>query len=317
MFNDEVIIRSQHRFRSDHHKVCTKVVNKIALSSNDDKRIQTFDKVTTYPYGTNVFKVCEGEMLSKNKLIELDEDIDISKTEGIDISKTEGIDISKTEDIDISKTEDTDNTKTEDIDEGMDRDTFRQMFGLSKRARNKNGNWIKRQIIWVFWNYHVSELCEKWIYHDGNYAYTRFEELHTCSGEVVFTREYKAAISTDISKTYIDIDDLKIFQDIYTNDKVMNKTKDKNKPTTKTKTKNKDTLDTINNKIDMINKLYNGIKKVKAKVTKKIELIYESMCELQDKIYSDDSWLRLVKLEKIDVIIDQSLNIVWNMVCHE
>ena len=79
MFNDEVIIRSQQRFRSDHHKVCTEEVNKIALSSNDDKRIQTFDKVITFPYGTNIFKVCQSEMLSKNKLIELDEDIDISK----------------------------------------------------------------------------------------------------------------------------------------------------------------------------------------------------------------------------------------------
>ena len=35
------------------------------ISSNDDKRIQTFDKVTTFPYGTNVFKVCETEMLLK------------------------------------------------------------------------------------------------------------------------------------------------------------------------------------------------------------------------------------------------------------
>ena len=41
------------------------------------------------------------------------------------------------------------------------------------------------------------------------------------------------------------------------------------------------------------------------------------MCELPDEIYSDDSWLGLVKLEKIDAIIDQSLNIVWNMVCRE
>ena len=118
------------------------------------------------------------------------------------------------------------------------------------------------------WNYHVSELCKKWIYDDGNYAYARFEELHTCSGEVVFTREHKAAISKNISKTYIDIDDLKIFKDFSTSDKIMNKTKDKNKPTTKTKTKDKDTLDTINNKIDMINKLYNGIKKSKGKSNK-------------------------------------------------
>ena len=29
--------------------------------------MQTFDKVTTFPYGTNAFKVCESEMLPKNK----------------------------------------------------------------------------------------------------------------------------------------------------------------------------------------------------------------------------------------------------------
>ena len=67
MFNHRVIVRSQQRFRSDHHKVFTEEANKIALSSNDDKRIQTFDKVTTFPYGTNVFKVCKNEMLSKNE----------------------------------------------------------------------------------------------------------------------------------------------------------------------------------------------------------------------------------------------------------
>ena len=69
LFNDKVIIRSQQRFRSYNHKVYTEEVNKIALSSNDDKRIQTSDRVTTYPYVTNVFKVCENEMLSKNKWI--------------------------------------------------------------------------------------------------------------------------------------------------------------------------------------------------------------------------------------------------------
>ena len=67
LFKNEVIIESQQRFRSDHHRVCTEKVNKIALSSNDDKGIQTFDKVTTYPYETNVFKICENEMLVKLK----------------------------------------------------------------------------------------------------------------------------------------------------------------------------------------------------------------------------------------------------------
>ena len=45
----------------------TEEVNKIALSSNDDKRLQTFDKVTTHSYRINAFKVCESEMLSKHK----------------------------------------------------------------------------------------------------------------------------------------------------------------------------------------------------------------------------------------------------------
>ena len=41
----------------------TEEVNKIALNSNDNKRLQTFDRITTYPYGTNDFKVCGSEMI--------------------------------------------------------------------------------------------------------------------------------------------------------------------------------------------------------------------------------------------------------------
>ena len=67
LFNDKTIIKSQQKFRSDHHKLYTEEVNKIALSSNDDKRLQTSDKVTTYPYGTNAFKGCESEILVKLK----------------------------------------------------------------------------------------------------------------------------------------------------------------------------------------------------------------------------------------------------------
>ena len=51
-FNDKIILKAQQRFKSDHHGVCTEEFNKIALSSNDDKRIRAFDRVTTYPYGT-------------------------------------------------------------------------------------------------------------------------------------------------------------------------------------------------------------------------------------------------------------------------
>ena len=63
LFNGEFILKSQQRFKSDHHKVYTEEVNKIALSSNDDKRLQTFDVIETYLYGTDAFKVCKREMM--------------------------------------------------------------------------------------------------------------------------------------------------------------------------------------------------------------------------------------------------------------
>ena len=65
LFNNKTIIKSQTRFRSDHCNVYMEEINKIALSSNDDKRLQTFDGITTYPISTNAFKVCESEMQVK------------------------------------------------------------------------------------------------------------------------------------------------------------------------------------------------------------------------------------------------------------
>ena len=63
LFNDKIILKSQQRFKSNHHNVYTEEVNKIALSSNDDKRLQTSYRIKTYLYGTNASKVCESEML--------------------------------------------------------------------------------------------------------------------------------------------------------------------------------------------------------------------------------------------------------------
>ena len=51
LLNGEVILKSQQRFRSKGHDVYTENINKIALSSNDDKRIVSSDKITSYPYG--------------------------------------------------------------------------------------------------------------------------------------------------------------------------------------------------------------------------------------------------------------------------
>ena len=37
LFNDEIMLKSQQRFKSDYHKVYTEEINKIPLSSNDDR----------------------------------------------------------------------------------------------------------------------------------------------------------------------------------------------------------------------------------------------------------------------------------------
>ena len=51
LLNDEVIFKSQQRLISKKYDVYTENINKIALSSNDDKRIVSSDKITSYPYG--------------------------------------------------------------------------------------------------------------------------------------------------------------------------------------------------------------------------------------------------------------------------
>ena len=68
LFNNKVILKLQQRFKSDHHNVYTEQIDKIALSSNDDKRLKTIDKITTYPYGTNAFKVCDSEFRRNSKI---------------------------------------------------------------------------------------------------------------------------------------------------------------------------------------------------------------------------------------------------------
>ena len=63
--NNATVLKSQQRFKSEGHDVYTEEINKIPLSSNDDKRLQTFDKIAPYPYGASAGKVCKTELLSK------------------------------------------------------------------------------------------------------------------------------------------------------------------------------------------------------------------------------------------------------------
>ena len=63
LLNNEIILKSQQRFKSEAHNVYTEEINKIVLSINDDKTLQTFDRTTSNPYGTNVGQVCKTELL--------------------------------------------------------------------------------------------------------------------------------------------------------------------------------------------------------------------------------------------------------------
>ena len=43
LFSNNPVLRSREVFKSDLHDVYTLKLNNIALSSNDDKRLQTYD----------------------------------------------------------------------------------------------------------------------------------------------------------------------------------------------------------------------------------------------------------------------------------
>ena len=51
LLNGKVVLKSQQRFKSKGQGVYKENINKIALSSNDDKRLIASDKITSYPYG--------------------------------------------------------------------------------------------------------------------------------------------------------------------------------------------------------------------------------------------------------------------------
>ena len=51
LLNNELMLKPQQRFISKKHDVYIENVNKIALSNNDDKRIVSSNKITSYPYG--------------------------------------------------------------------------------------------------------------------------------------------------------------------------------------------------------------------------------------------------------------------------
>ena len=80
----------------------------------------------------------------------------------------------------------------------------------------------------------------------------------------------------------------------------------------KTKKEYIDMLDKVNNKINNINDANKIIAKRNDEFKKKIESIYKSMLKLHN-----NSRLRQVELNMIDVKIDDALNFAWNKIIRE
>ena len=239
LFNDEVIIKSQQRFRSDHHRVYTEEVNKIALSSDDDKTIQTFDKVAMFPYGTNVFKVCENEMLLKIIKHSVEEKEEMNMP--------------------IIESNRTDNDLLAKYDDDDDDD---DNFDLDDKLK---------------------ELTDSHIDMDTEDALIE---------DKIDDGEIKDVIEK--------IDDT-------TDDKIEDMIEEEQEDMIEDNKERTTHLDMINKQIDQANLLA----RIRNDFSKNVEKICGLMNELHDGIYSDDSWLRLVELNKINVLIDEALDYVW------
>ena len=68
LFNNETVECIQHRIKSTPYSIDTTEMTKIALKNYDNKRLWSFNGITSFSYGTNAFKVCHEELIIKQAL---------------------------------------------------------------------------------------------------------------------------------------------------------------------------------------------------------------------------------------------------------
>ena len=66
LFENKTFNCIQYRIKSNPLSTDTLQINKIALNNYDNKRLRSFNGITTYPYGANAFMVCHEELIIKN-----------------------------------------------------------------------------------------------------------------------------------------------------------------------------------------------------------------------------------------------------------
>ena len=67
--DNKLLLKTQQRFKSERHSVFTEEINKIALSSNYDKKLKSIDSVETYAYGMSKGLICKYERYKCNNII--------------------------------------------------------------------------------------------------------------------------------------------------------------------------------------------------------------------------------------------------------
>ena len=67
--NNKLILKTQQRLKKESHNVFTEEINKIALSSNDDKRMKSIDSIETFSYGTSKNSVNENKEIKCSSII--------------------------------------------------------------------------------------------------------------------------------------------------------------------------------------------------------------------------------------------------------
>ena len=69
MRNNKSILKIQQRFKIERHNAFTEEINKITLSSNDDKRIQSIDSIEKYAYVISKDLVSDKQEVKCNNII--------------------------------------------------------------------------------------------------------------------------------------------------------------------------------------------------------------------------------------------------------
>ena len=67
--NNKLMLKTQQRFKSERRNISIEEINKIALSSNDDKRMYSIDLIETYAYRISKDLVSDREEIKCNNMI--------------------------------------------------------------------------------------------------------------------------------------------------------------------------------------------------------------------------------------------------------